>query len=376
MRKLLAICLGTILFSSCMMEHIGEQIISIDINSCISAGGVSIYDICDKVELIPLDDSVPISNTVYDGIANITTDGQKIYLMDSRRYIINAYSLDGSLLISTHHVGRGPGEYTMASQIQYNSRLDLVEVLNPMGKILRYSCDSLKYVSELNLVGGPYAIHYFSSVDDNYILYSHTNEEQLYLIPQNSFTSLSLGLDPPMYLRNYMSASSGIFMLYGRPCVFRPYDGLVLSIDIDGKCVKPLIEWDMGEYNCMLRDIPQYDNAREYGNFIMNYSQNHIAAFCSVNATDEWLFATVIFKGEIYTLSYNLMDKTYKFFNRTKEGMRFLPELFHDNIMYKYVESTSLSDFVNRDVLDLESRKQYDAIMEHDGLAIIKYTLK
>ena len=112
------------------------------------------------------------------------------------------------------------------------------------------------------------------------------------------------------------------------------------------------------------------------GEYYIDPSRKNVSITDNVNATDEWLFATVIFKGEIYTLSYNLMDKTYKFFNRTKEGMRFLPELFHDNIMYKYVESTSLSDFVNRDVLDLESRKQYDAIMEHDGLAIIKYTLK
>ena len=375
MRNLLVLLIAIILSFSCSVEYETEHVVSIDVDSCLASGGVSIYDIFDKVELIQLDNSSPLSNSVYTGIANMTTDGSKFYILDGRSYEINVYDQSGRLICNADNVGRGPGEYTIASQIIYNSRLNSIEVLNPMGKILRYSCDSLKYESELNISGGPSATHYISQIDDDYFLYSHTDVEQLYMLSGNSM-SVPLGYNPPIHLRNYMSASSGVFMLWDKPCVFRPYDGKVFYIDVADKSLRSLMEWDMGIYNSKFRHIPKYDDTRKYGDFILNYSQNHIAAFCSIDATGDQIFASVILKGDIYTLAYDLKDGTYHLFNRTVEGMDFMPELFYGNAMYKYVDCMSLIDFIDRNILDLQSQSVYDAIIREEGSAIIKYTLK
>lgn len=118
MKRLVSLFLFVILCSSCFTEQDGcERIISIDIDSCLTTGGVSIYDIFTKVELIQLDDSIPISNTVHTGMTNITTDGHNFYLLDSKNLSIHVYASDGKLLNHTDNVGRGPGEYTMACQI-------------------------------------------------------------------------------------------------------------------------------------------------------------------------------------------------------------------------------------------------------------------
>lgn len=126
-------------------------------------------------------------------------------------------------------------------------------------------------------------------------------------------------------------------MISGRPCVFRPYDGQIFHIDAKHESLIPLIGWNMGKYTCRLGDIPIYDDARKYEDFIINYSQNHIAAFCSICGMKEHIFAAMVLKGEIYILCYNLVDNQYHVFNKTKEI--------------------------------------YDLIIREEGSAIIKYTL-
>jgi len=162
----------------------------------------------------------------------------------------------------------------------------------------------------------------------------------------------------------------------GKPCIFRPYDGQIFTIDIESKSLIPYIKWDFGKYDCKIRDIPKYKDVRDYGHFIVNYSEKHIAAFCSVNTQDEHIFATVVLKGKIYTLYYNILDKAPLLFNVTSEGMNFISELFYDNAMYKYVDASSLSSYINREILDDISKSAYDQVIQEDGAAIIKYTLR
>ena len=60
----------------------------------------------------------------------------------------------------------------MADQIYYNKDLDLIEILNPMGRIFRYTPDSLKFVSEVNYMGkGLLATHNYAQKGGAYIFY-------------------------------------------------------------------------------------------------------------------------------------------------------------------------------------------------------------
>ena len=146
MRNILILFLFAVIYSSCSIKHDTDHIIKIDVDSCLTNNRVSIYDIFDKIELIQLDDSLLTSNTVYSGATNITTDGSNFYLLDGKSLTVNVYSQDGKSLYKVNNVGRGPGEYTMAAQIYYNNRLKLIEILNPIGKVLRYSCDLLRLI--------------------------------------------------------------------------------------------------------------------------------------------------------------------------------------------------------------------------------------
>ncbi len=88
------------------------------------------------------------------------------------------------------------------------------------------------------------------------------------------------------------------------------------------------------------------------------------------------LFASAIYKGKAHTLYYNCDNGKACFFDKTSEGMSFSPELFADNVMYKFVDSEHLPEYVSKCVLDDFSSSEYDKVVSEGGAAIIKYYLQ
>ena len=263
--------LVTVSFFCFCCTHSNEDIktLKVDVDTSLSDGKVSIYDIFSKVDLIALDDTFPISNSVHTGEAYITYDGNNFYILDDKSYKVNVYNKEGRILYQANKVGRGVGEYTMAYQIEYNSNTAQIEILNPMGKILRFDKDSLKYVSELNFIGNPLSTHNFNYLGDDYILYSAREADKLYKFESETNEVLSYSYQPPEYLRKYISPQSPFLYLTDSPCIFRPYDGLIYKFDITKNEMQPFIQWDFGKYQCRLQDIPHDKSNREYYDFIL-----------------------------------------------------------------------------------------------------------
>lgn len=369
---LLSVCTG------CSRSDGQHLVVPVDVDACLSGEDVSIFDMFSAVELIHLDESYPVSNGVHTGASYITYDGNNFYILDARNYTVNVYGSDGAFRAHVDKVGRGPGEYTMGYQIEYNSDSGEIEILNPMGKMLRFDSASFEYVSELNFMGRPLSSHNFCRVGNDYIIYTSSSheEDKLYRLYAETSEVVSYGYRPPEYLSDYISPQAPFFKIDDTPCIFRPYDGLVYAFDVSGVSMSPLIEWDFGKYRCRLKDIPPGKNNREYYAFILDYSQSHIASFINIKSSADKIFASVIFKGETYTVYHELDSGETLFFLTTSEGMKFLPEIFDGKTMYKYVDSSSLKEFVCRDILDGSSKAAYDAVLSEDGGAIIKYTLK
>ena len=367
---------ATVLVSCCSGVNESQKTLTVDIDYLLSNEKVSIYDMFSKVELIALDSTCPISNSVHTGESYLTYDGENFYVLDERTYKVNVYKDNGDILCHADKVGRGPSEYAMGYQIEYNPSADKIEILNPMGKILQYETGSFEYVSELNFMGKPLSTHNFCVSGKDYILYSSREEDKLYVLCGDDSEVMSFGYTPPEYLRKYISPQSPFFYMNDAPCIFRPYDGLIYMLDVSDHTMNVILGWDFGKYQCRFQDIPYDKSVMEYREFILDYSQNHIASFFNIKSVDDRIFASVIFKGNTHTVYYDLRNDQTFFFRDTIEEMLFLPELFHGNVMYKFVDCKNLPDFVNRSILDVQSQQAYDKVVEEEGAAIIKYTLK
>ena len=348
--------------------------IQVDIDS-LAKEQVSIYDIFSRVELVSLDNEYPVGNIVYTGASNITWDGSRFYILDVRTFGINVYGADGTLLKHSDKVGRGPGEFTMADQIYYNKDLDLIEILNPMGRIFRYTPDSLKFVSEVNYMGkGLLATHNYAQKGGIYILYSSSIDDQLWKLDTETGDLSKYDYRSPEYLRRYISPQAPFFDIGGSPCFFRPYDGLIYTFDIDSHHVVPFIEWDLGKRQCLVENIPEHTSY----DFIIENSRKIASPYINIKAAGNTVFASVIYGGgKEYTLYHDLDTGETHFFHMTEEGMEFLPEIFdHERKrMFKFIDFKYLPEYINRDILDARSRAAYDKVLEEEGSAIAIYYL-
>lgn len=353
-----------------------EYTISLDVDALLE-NEVSIFDIFSNVDLICLDNTYPTSNFVNVGASNIASDGEHIFILDWRDLSVRSYDMEGALVVYSDKRGRGPGEYVAANQIAYNEELDMVEILCPMCRIFRYSPDSLKFDSVVDFSGQELlAAHNSWRSGDEYMLFVHSEKNKLWNLDSGSLELSSYGYCPPEHLDHFIYAQMPFFEFAGKPCFFRTYDGLVYTFDVGKRRLVPYIEWNLGKYQCLLEDIPEDEAALDGFDFVLENSKKRFSPFIEVKAYGSRIFASVIHNGEIHTLCHDLATGESLLFEKTVEGMRFLPELFLDGVMYKFVDYVYLPEYVNRDILDPSSRAAYDKVLAEEGAAIVRYRMK
>ena len=348
--------------------------IRINVESLLSEE-ISVYDIFSEVDVVCLDDTVPLTYSVFNGSPWVDCSEDNLFVLDPHTFSVHVYDKKGRFVEKADLYGRGAGEYIMAQMLRYNRTEKLLEVLDPTGKIYRYTTSPIKFHSLVDCTGkGLLSAHYYLFDGENYILYSHREEEKLWVLRGGEDTLQQLGYRLPDYLRLYTYLQRPVFEKDGKIYVYNSYDGAVDCINVEDGKLERVFEWDFGKYQAQLADIPEFDSAREYVDFIKSFSNRKVSPFIDMKIVGDKIFANVIFEGgKIYTLIYDLENSRSYLFDKTAEGMKF----FHGNVlgnkMYMLVESEELPEFVNRDILGEASQKEYDKVMDTEGMAVVWY---
>lgn len=348
--------------------------IRINVESLLSEE-TSVYDIFSEVDVVCLDDTVPLTYSVFNGSPWVDCSEDNLFVLDPHTFSVHVYDKKGRFVEKADLYGRGAGEYIMAQMLRYNRTEKLLEVLDPTGKIYRYTTSPIKFHSLVDCTGkGLLSAHYYLFDGENYILYSHREEEKLWVLRGGEDTLQQLGYRLPDYLRLYTYLQRPVFEKDGKIYVYNSYDGAVDCINVEDGKLERVFEWDFGKYQAQLADIPEFDSAREYVDFIKSFSNRKVSPFIDMKIVGDKIFANVIFEGgKIYTLIYDLENSRSYLFDKTAEGMKF----FHGNVlgnkMYMLVESEELPEFVNRDILGEASQKEYDKVMDTEGMAVVWY---
>lgn len=373
MSKLYA-AISLLLLVGCRQSE-NVSVLSVDVEAELREE-VSIFDVFSKVELVALESLQPLSNHVFSGELFVTSDGDCLYYLDEKTFKIHVFDMNGNYRHVIDKVGRGHGEYTMGYQLSFNDEDSLIEVLNPMGKILRYTQDSLHFHSELDMMGkGIPAMHEMCRVGESYIVLSKNMNDRFWGFDEGEDELYSYQYCVDEDYMNYQSPSFSFFVKDGIPHSFNSMDGEIFSFDLSAGSTNPVYRWDFGKYQAKLSDIEKNLSVREYHSMILDYSKNHLSPFINIKYHAGHLYASIVFDGQIYpySLIYDLETGESLLFGKTKEGMWFLPELFVDGIMYKFVDYEFLPDYVNREILDPSSQLEYDKVLMQRGAAVIKY---
>ena len=352
-----------------------EQTCTLDINvdKCINES-VSINEIFDEISLIQIDSGFLISNPSYMGSAYYTYGKEHFFILDVISQKIHIVDSEGKYITTDNHVGRGPGEYTLARQIQFDDMTGLVNVLDPRGRILQYEMgeNTLNFVNQISFLDYQNAAHNFHVRGNDCILSNLTQTKPLSYLNLQSGEYMVLDYEIPQWYFDCWYPRPPFFEWSDIVCYLEYHDGTIHSIDKGS--ISPMIFLDFGKSTCKIGNIPTNHDADYYREWIANGLKYVLPIFAMVRLCDT-LLALCIYRGDTCAIVYDLASGKHKFFHQTLEGLRFEPGIIVDGAMYSFVDCSTIHEYLNPEYLDSNNAEIYHDIVNNEGCGFIRYKL-
>ena len=283
-------------------------------------------------------------------------------------YSIRIFDYQGHLIHLLSQQGRGGGCYGLAYDLLFDDPSGLLVVLDPTGKIIRYSiADGLSFRDELSFLGPIRAAHNICKLsEDTYILFSRSEKYKLYVASFKDGKTVPIKYSVPEWLM-FSSFTSAITPLYSFDGNSRFVDGLDGSIFTIKDCkLVPYIRWGLGNYRLTMKDIPPEKTLKYYSNYFQKSSYRFATQFSLTQETERYVFSRFYFQNQTNLLIYDKETNKTQTVRGTVEGKKLFLGMFHGGTMYLTVRPDKVREYVNDASLP-------DSLHNH---VLLKYVLK
>lgn len=357
MRGIFATVIVLTLFSACTTQNV----VSVDLDNTQSKA-LSINDVFSSLESIPLKDSPEARMVPAGRYAYAYGDSLMAALDLFSDYSVRIYDYQGHFIHKLSKQGRGEGYYGLAYDLLFDEPSDLLVILDPTGKIVRFSIsDDFAFHDELSFLGPIRAAHNICKIsEDTYILFSRSEKNQLYIASFKNGKTVPVKYSVPEWLMfsPFTSAITPLYSYDGHARFVNGLDGTIFSIESRG--LVPYIRWDLGNYRLTIKDLPPDKTLKYYSNLFQKSSYRYATQFSMTQETDRYVFSQFYFQNQMNLLIYNKGTGKTQTARRTAEGLRLFLGMFHGDTMYltvrpdkvrEYVRDASLPDSLNNHVL-------------------------
>ena len=375
MRIIIVIIWGMLLMTSCNQQIINRDstVCKIDLKKTISP---SFYDYFSRVEIIPLETS-ETSLLKYVG-ERIYLDS-KYYILDTRQKKILVFDENGNFLYDINKHGNGPGEYTELYSFYFNPFTGDLDLLSPMGGILRYDSLGQNFKEKIPLPLTVPAVHQFIALDkDTYLLFSDSREGNkmvVYNIVQRKIISELYDL-PKFLLFNtfYHHTYSPFYICEGKVHFVQSYNGDVFTFE--NNSLIPKYHWDFGEQNFEISDLKD-EPMEYYFKYARTVGAKYANIFVSYGENSRYYITDFAYDNKYWTLIYDKQSKEPVVFNAFKEGHECIPSFVDESGVYLIGADPNYGlNILNAEDLDADTRKVFDSIKDDDNPVVIKYVFK
>lgn len=370
--------LSLLLLSSCGYNPLGEGrkgkcVKDIDLDNLSSP---SFNDYFSKLEIIPVDSS---REALIQKVSEQEWHEGKIYVLDSKQKKVFIFNQKGKLLQIIDKRGNGPGEYTDITALQINRFTGDLELLNPMGGILKYDSLGNTYKGRVSLPPTVLAAHYITSVSPDVYLYfceaRDGNKMVVYNVKENKIVSELYDIPTFVLFSTFYHHSYTPFYTFEDKIHFvQGYNGDVFTFE-DGKLL-PKYQWNFGKYNFDIANLEENKDIPYYVEHYKTIGSQYATVFIKYVENTRYYMTQFDFHKKICSLIYDKKKNTYVVFNSFKEGHRLIPTFIDESALYFLAEPRTLPIVINRDELSEENQRIYDSIDSESNPVILKYTLK
>lgn len=323
----------SLLLSACRQQQsiVADYHVDVDL---LRTQEISLLDFFKEIDVIPLE----ATDSAYLNVSCLSTYlvvEDKLIVLDRADNSIKFFNLDGKWCGTLSKYGRGPGEYAMLTDVDYNKERRSVDILDATGKILSYAFEgSFPFIRELSIPYQMKGLVNFKSSHSGYYLFS--------------------GFDSSV-LRYWEPDSEGLFEVEGIPMVeqnrragykttgspFYVFDEDIYYTDgptgqvfrLVGKDALPHLSWNLGRFSFKSKQV----DANKTGSSIneLKRASNTMAGpFSAIRETSCLVFANVLFMGRGVNIIYDKLSDVTHLFTRTQEGLMFSPGFVCGKYMY------------------------------------------
>lgn len=375
MRIIIVIIWGMLLMTSCNQQIINRDstVCKIDLKKTISP---SFYDYFSRVEMIPLETS---ENSLIKYVGERIYHDSKYYILDTFQKKILVFDENGNFLYDINKYGNGPGEYTELYSFYFNPFTGDLDLLSPMGGILRYDSLGQNFKEKIPLPLTVPAVHQFIALDkDTYLLFSDSREGNkmvVYNIVQRKIISELYNL-PKFLLFNtfYHHTYSPFYVCEGKVHFVQSYNGDVFTFESNS--LIPKYHWDFGEQNFEISDLKD-EPMEYYFKYARTVGAKYANIFVSYGENSRYYITDFAYDNKYWTLIYDKQSKEPVVFNAFKEGHECIPSFVDESGVYLIGADPNYGlNILNAEDLDADTRKVFDSIKDDDNPVVIKYVFK
>lgn len=374
MKSFIITVLCLLLMTSCEQKvNRLDAICKIDLKKEMSSP--SFYDYFSKIEIIPLETS---EESLIKEITERISHNGKFYIFDKLQKKIFIFNKDGRFLRKIDKRGNGPGEYSDLSDFKFNTFTGGLDLLSPMGGILRYDSLGQKFVEKISLPLTVPAIHNFVALNKNTYLFfclsRDGNKIVIYDIKQKKILSEMYDLPKFLFFNTVYHHSYSPFYIYdGKVHFVQAYNGDVFTIENNSLVPKYL--WDFGEQNFNVSGLEEKP-IEYYLKYARSVGAKYANTFIAYGENSRYYLTEFFFNKKINSFIYNKQNKSCSVFNTFKEGHRCIPASVDESTVYYFSRASDINIIVNVKELDDVNKKICEGLTDDDNPIIIKYTFK
>ncbi|MDR1897936.1 MAG: 6-bladed beta-propeller [Prevotellaceae bacterium] len=337
---------------------------------------VSIFDLFEKIEIIPLETT---DESLIKEIYKIVYHNDNFYILDYGLGKIIVFDKDGKFRFTIDQRGQGPGEYLHIADFDVDRDSNRVLIVDPTGaKLLDYDADKGRFMKKTSLPeleGGAYnRIKYLNPKLIAFWTFDYKNRLKLYSRSSNRFINESFPEEESLYTR------LGTPVFPYSSFITRPVDNNVYEITPEGD-VSIAYSWDFGKLN-IDPDKLFYPSEKELQQKFREYMEKARASeivnyfFGASGGNETYLYTVIIRKNRGLHLFYNKETKEHLLFEKTKEQAYLYPCIWTEDFITGIIPNVDMILPLPDAILDAENLEKKRKRKEDDNPVLIKYYFK
>jgi hypothetical protein len=335
---------------------------------------VSLFDLFSKVEIIPIETNDP---SLISHVDKLIVSNDTLFILDSQMAKLLAFDGQGKYLYQIGNKGKGPGEYTMASDFDvHGNTITLLSAIE--NKLFLYDKQGNFITSHrLPTIKGA-CIHVKNLNNDTVALWTHDYDNRLKFYSKSAEKIIKELIEETDNVFTNLGSEVFAYESY----LFLVHDNRVFTMN-DHLEVEEAYRWDFGKLNNtpkMIENAPVVKSRDDFRNIIDRLRSSEIVNYYFIRAggNARYTYTKLNRENRHLNIFHDKSTKKVYLFEQTTEKVKLFPLFWTNDYLIGFIPDiiSDINITIPDEILDSDNIQKKNVITEDDNPVLIKYFFK